>query len=282
MPHSGTELTRAYVATPRGQIHYVECGSGRPVLLIHQTPRSWREYEFVLPLLGASFRAIAMDTVGYGDSYRPERPFSIRRFADGVIQFLDALGIPRASLVGHHTGGVVAVEVAASRPERVDNLVLSCMPYVGPVERLERRSRPPIDLVRPRADGSHLQELWNKRVRYYPPDRPDLIARLVADGMRVLDPIEDGHNAITAYPMEERLSLVQAAVLILEGSADPFSYPDMERLAAALPGCRTYVVEGAGVPLPEQCPAEFARAVVEFLSSATPDHQRAPSGRDPG
>lgn len=275
MPHATSALTRAYAATPRGQIHYAECGSGRPVVLIHQTPRSWREYEFALPLIGASFRAIAMDTLGYGDSYEPQRPFSIPRLADGVVELLDALAIPSASLVGHHTGGVVAVEVAASRPERVNSVVLSCMPYVGPVERVERKTRPPIDLVRPRPDGSHLQELWNKRVPYYPSGRPDLIARLVADGLRVLDRIEEGHYAITAYPMEDRLPLIQTAVLILEGSTDPFSFPDMDRLAAALPDSSTCVIEGAGVPLPEQCPEAFAHAVVEFLSSPHGEHRSA-------
>jgi pimeloyl-ACP methyl ester carboxylesterase len=48
----------------------VEHGTGEPVLLLHQTPRSWDEYRDVLPLLGANHRAIAMDTLGFGASAR--------------------------------------------------------------------------------------------------------------------------------------------------------------------------------------------------------------------
>jgi pimeloyl-ACP methyl ester carboxylesterase len=262
-----TTIFRAYTTTPGGQIHYVECGAGQPVILLHQSPRSWREFEFVLPLVGTEFRAIAMDTLGFGDSYRSQRQYSVELFAGGVIDLMDSLQIERASLVGHHTGGVVAVEVAAFAPERVNRLVLSCMPYVGPAEREMRKTRPPIDLVEPKLDGSHLQELWNRRSSYYPAGRPDLLARFVADAVRVMDRIEDGHSACSVYHMEERLPLVRARALVLEGSGDPFSFPEMGRIVAALPGCKTAVIEGGGVPLPEQCPEEFTSAVVDFLST---------------
>jgi len=63
-------IHRAYADTSDGQIHYAEAGQGKPVLLLHQTPRSWDEYRDVLPILSMKYRAIAMDTVGFGDSYR--------------------------------------------------------------------------------------------------------------------------------------------------------------------------------------------------------------------
>ncbi|MEV8062544.1 hypothetical protein AB0P37_40570 [Streptomyces antimycoticus] len=64
-------LTAHYTSSRFGQLHYVECGEGEPVLLLHQTPRSWTEYRDVLPLVGATHRAIAMDTVGYGPRRSP-------------------------------------------------------------------------------------------------------------------------------------------------------------------------------------------------------------------
>ena len=63
-------IRRSYADTPEGQIHYAEAGQGKPVLLLHQTPRSWDEYRDVLPILGRKYRVIAMDTIGFGDSYR--------------------------------------------------------------------------------------------------------------------------------------------------------------------------------------------------------------------
>ena len=84
---------RTYANTPDGQIHYATAGQGKPVLLLHQTPRSWDEYRDVLPIIGSRYRAIAMDTIGFGDSYRPIQKTSIELYAQGVIQFLDVLAL---------------------------------------------------------------------------------------------------------------------------------------------------------------------------------------------
>ena len=108
-----------------GTIHYVTAGAGDPVLLLHQTPRSWDEYRDVIPPSAENFSVIAMDTLGFGDSEKPSRPSSVEGYGRAVVAFLDALGIERTSIVGHHTGGVVAVEVAATHPDRVNRLVLS-------------------------------------------------------------------------------------------------------------------------------------------------------------
>ena len=56
------------------------------VLLLHQTPRSWAEYREVLPLLGAAFRAIAMDTAGFGDSDPVAAPASIEAWAGVAVR----------------------------------------------------------------------------------------------------------------------------------------------------------------------------------------------------
>lgn len=170
-------IYRGFADTPDGQIHYAMAGEGEPVLLLHQTPRSWDEYREVLPILGTEYWAIAMDTVGFGDSYRLNVPASIEVYARGVIQFMDAMELTRVSLVGHHTGGCIAVEVAATHPERVDALVLSATPYVDAADRERRKTRPPIDEVETRADGTHLTELWQRRMSFYPKNRPDLLTR---------------------------------------------------------------------------------------------------------
>jgi pimeloyl-ACP methyl ester carboxylesterase len=257
---------RGFADTPEGQIHYAAAGNGRPVLLLHQTPRSWDEYREVLPILGARYRAIAMDTVGFGDSYRPARGDSIETYAQGVISFLDAMGIRRAALVGHHTGGCLAVEVAASHPERVDKLVLSSTPFVDAADRERRKTRPPIDEVETREDGAHLTELWQRRMAFYPKDRPDLLTRFVRDALAVWDRVEEGHHAVDEYKMEERTPLIRAPTLVLCGTEDPFSFPRMIPLAHSIQGSTMAAIEGGMVPMVDQMPEEFARVVMEFLT----------------
>jgi pimeloyl-ACP methyl ester carboxylesterase len=258
-------IRRSYADTPEGQIHYAEAGQGKPVLLLHQTPRSWDEYREVLPILGRKYRTVAMDTIGFGDSYRLKGEASIEGFARGVIQLMDALSMRVASIIGHHTGGVVAVEVAAAHPDRVEKLILSSTPYVDAEDRERRKTRPPIDDLEEKPDGSHLGELWRKRMSFYPKSRPDLLRRFVLDALKVWHDVESGHRAVNAYRMEERLPLIKAPTLVLAGTEDPFSYPRMKPLSEHIPGSQTAEIKGGMVPMVDQMPEEFAKVVMDFL-----------------
>ncbi|WAP54756.1 alpha/beta fold hydrolase [Streptomyces sp. S465] len=262
---AATTSRRGYADTRHGQVHYTEHGSGTPVLLLHQTPRSWDEYRDVLPLLGGEFRAIAMDTLGFGQSARPPGLWTIELFAAGVLDLCDALGLDQVFLVGHHTGAVIALEVAASAPDRIHALVLSGMPFVDAERRRRVARRAPIDHVVPAPDGSHLMRLWNNRAPYYPADRPDLLDRLVRDGLGVLDRVEEGHMAINRYRMEERIALVRAPTLALCGELDEFSLPDLSKITASIPGARGAVLPGTGVPAVDHRPERFAATVRDFL-----------------
>jgi pimeloyl-ACP methyl ester carboxylesterase len=154
------QVERSFVPVPSGRIHVAAAGSGAPVLLLHQTPRSWDEFRDVLPLLGRHYRAIAMDTIGYGDSDPlREGQASIESWAKAAHQLLTALGINRAAVVGHHTGVAIAVEIAAAYPETVAALVLSASPYVDDARRAEaRESEHVIDEAAPHPEGGHLIE----------------------------------------------------------------------------------------------------------------------------
>ncbi|MDP5182495.1 alpha/beta hydrolase [Blastococcus sp. BMG 814] len=259
-------MRRAYADTRFGQIHYVEHGAGAPVLLLHQTPRSWDEYRDVLPLLGRTRRAIAMDTLGFGASATPRQEWSIEMFAEGVAELCAALGLPSVDLVGHHTGGVVALEVAAAHPSLVRSLVLSGVPFVDADRRRRVAARPPIDEVDAPVDGSHVAALWAQRRPYYPADRPDLLDRLLRDALGVRDRVEEGHRAVNAYRMEERASLVNAPVLVVCGEDDSFSRPDVQRLTAALPDAEAILLKGVGVAAVDHDPKQFATVVDAFLT----------------
>jgi pimeloyl-ACP methyl ester carboxylesterase len=254
-------VRHGFADTRHGQVHYVEHGSGDPVVLLHQTPRSWDEYRDVLPVLGARFRVIAMDDVGFGESARPPGSWSIELFATGVLDLCDDLGLADVAVVGHHTGAVIAVEVAASAPDRV-----RAMPFVDAERRRAVAARPPIDHVEPAADGSHLTRLWNNRAGY-PADRPDLLNRLVRDALRVLDRVEEGHLAVNRYRMEERIGLVRAPTLAVCGELDSFSLPDLPKIVAAVRAAGGAILPGTGVPAVDHRPEQFADCVAEFLAS---------------
>jgi pimeloyl-ACP methyl ester carboxylesterase len=262
-----SEVERRFVRVPAGRIHIAECGEGEPVLLLHQTPRSWREYRDVLPLLGRTRRAIAMDTVGFGDSSRlPTGEDSIERWAEVAVTVLDALGIGRAAVVGHHTGGYVAVEMAVSCPERISALVLSGVALRPAEERLTHaEGRAVVDDVERRLDGTHVLELWRMRAAFYPPD-VDLLERFLADCLRAGDLAAEAHRLVARYPLEERLPLVSCPTLLLAPTDDPYAFPAVPGLDEALPHARVARIEGGMVPLPDQLPEPFTAAVLEFLN----------------
>lgn len=259
-------VRRAFVETAHGQIHYRTAGKGRPVLLLHQTPRSSDEYRDVIPILARDLRVIAMDTIGYGDSYKPAKPCSIEDYGAGAVSLLDGLGIDRTAVVGHHTGAVIAIELAASHGSRVERLVLSASPYVDAAERERRKARPlGVDHVELRPDGAHLVELWRGRLPFYPKDRPDLLSRLVLDALKAGEKVEEGHLACAAYRMEDKLGKIRCPTLLVCGTDDPFSFPAMPKLAAAIPGSRAAPIPGGMVPVVDQMPDAFAAAITAFL-----------------
>lgn len=261
-------VRRDYVDTSWGQLHIATAGSGEPVILLHQTPRSWDEYREVLPMLGRRFRAIAVDTPGMGASDVSPLGHSVVAYARAVLDMLDALGIGSCHLVGHHTGGVIAVEVAARAPERVDRLVLSSTPYVDEAARADRAGRRGIDEVEPRPDGTHLTELWQRRQRYYPQGETELLARYLRDALATEDP-EEGHRAVERYRMEDRIGSIRQPTLCVGHDADPFAFPGLSRLAELIPGARTEVIAGGAIPL-EHTAGEFSRVVLGFLSAGAP------------
>jgi pimeloyl-ACP methyl ester carboxylesterase len=259
---------RAFADLSIGQVHYAASGDAAApdVLLLHQTPRSWLEYREVLPLLGNRWHSIAMDTAGFGDS-APVAHASIEAWAQVALELLDALHMDCAHVVGHHTGGVIAIEMAAAQPSRVASLVLSSTPYTGPAFRRARAERPAIDAVEQQADGSHLAALWQRRQAFYPPDRPDLLEAFVRDALKVTGDLEAGHRAVASYRMEDRIALVTQPTLLIRATHDPFAAPHAAELLEHLPQARIVDIDGGMVPLPDQMPGEFARAVAAFLES---------------
>ena len=259
-------ITRRFVDVPAGTIHCAIAGTGRPVLLLHQTPRSWDEYRDVLPLLGRHFQAIAMDTIGYGDSSKPPLGHdSIEHWAEVAMSLADALGIGRLSVVGHHTGAVIATEIAAAYPDRIEAAVLSASALVDESFRARHAKPARVDNVVRKPDGSHLTELWRIRQPWYPAGDIDLLERFVVDALKAGPRAVEGHAVVARYVMETRLPLIRCPVLVIAPAADPHAYPSGRPLAARIAGSRYVEVEGGMVPLPDQMPARFAELVTEFL-----------------
>jgi len=118
-------LRFARVRTPIGYLSTMEAGAGDPIVLLHGLGGTKASFLPSMNWLADSYRVIAVDLPGFGDSVKPiGARYDARYFAQSVIKLLDRLGIEHAHVVGNSMGGRVALELGMFAPERVDKLVL--------------------------------------------------------------------------------------------------------------------------------------------------------------
>ncbi|HEY8039408.1 MAG TPA: alpha/beta fold hydrolase [Polyangiaceae bacterium] len=107
---------------------YLEAGErgATPVVLLHGLGATSASFLPTIWDLSRDHRVFAVDLPGFGESAKPVRPLHAAYYARWMVDFLDAVALPRANLVGNSMGGRVALEVGLRSPERVDRLVLLC------------------------------------------------------------------------------------------------------------------------------------------------------------
>ena len=109
-------------------------GQGDPVILLHGNPSYGLFWYPVIGPLSNKFRVIAPDVVGYGESDKPSAPYDKHFYCAWLNEFMDALGLNKASIVGHSQGGAIAIHFALDYQERVEKLVIVDSGGLGPLE----------------------------------------------------------------------------------------------------------------------------------------------------
>lgn len=125
-------------------VPYAEHGAahGVPTVFLHPYADSHRFFDLALPHLPDTVHAYLPTQRGHGDADKPTTGYTLSHLAADLEAFLDAVGVERAVLVGHSSGGYLAQRVAVQRPERVLGLVL-----VGAPRSLRGRRPPFADAV---------------------------------------------------------------------------------------------------------------------------------------
>lgn len=104
--------------------HFLEAGSGPPVVLLHGFPETSFAWRFQIPVLAEKYRVIAPDLRGYGETDKPAAGYDKRNMARDIVELLKGLGIGKIALVGHDRGARVATRFAKDHPGLVDRLVV--------------------------------------------------------------------------------------------------------------------------------------------------------------
>lgn len=119
------------IVTEQGIVHYESYGQGAPVILLHGWLGSWGLWQPTMEALGAHYRCYALDFWGFGESGKKRDSYAVSDFMELVKQFMDALGIEAAPIIGHSMGGTTALGTAIRYPDRVRQVCVIGSPIVG-------------------------------------------------------------------------------------------------------------------------------------------------------
>ncbi len=263
------DLRTRVVRLPDGvRLRVVEAGAAdaRPVVLLHGYSDSWFSFSRILPLLSDRYRLIALDQRGHGCSDRPEGGYGMDALADDAVAVMDALGIERATVLGHSLGSFVAQQVAARHPERVESLVLiGSAPRFAGVPAIEELAEAVRALPDPVPSGFVREFQVSTFERPLPAPFVDaVIAESMMLPTRVWRALMDGMLAMEAVAPE----IAERAVptLILWGEHDSvFGGPEQAALRGALPDAEFVAYEQTGHAPHWERPERVAEDVGAFL-----------------
>jgi pimeloyl-ACP methyl ester carboxylesterase len=114
-----------YATVNEVRLHYVEGGSGAPLICLPGWPQTWFSYHPIAAQLARHYRVIVVDIRGMGTSDKPETGYDKKTMAQDIYALMQHLGLLKASLLGHDIGGMVAASFAFNYPKATEKLILA-------------------------------------------------------------------------------------------------------------------------------------------------------------
>jgi pimeloyl-ACP methyl ester carboxylesterase len=213
------------------------------------------------------YRAIALDFLGAGDPDPAPYAYQVIDHAKTVVNFMDSIGIKKASIIGQFNGAMIAAEVAINWPERVDKLVLAGTGFWEESEAISLNEPPNFTTkVEIKPDGSHLLEWW-RRACLWGNYSLDILEERVLEYIKAGPRGEEAHWAGAAYDLKPRLPLITCPTLVLNAPGYPFHYlaKDVNNL---IPDSKLTTIQNGPMYLDRAMPKEFAESIMDFLSSS--------------
>src|SRR6266513_4562452 len=250
------------------KIHYIEAGTGDPLILIHGLADDVAVWNSVISPLAARFRVVALDQIGFGRSDKPLLSYRVSTFVDFLDGFLNELKIKRASLVGNSLGGWVAADFALKHPDRIERLVLSdAAGYAALAKNMDPRTLNALRLAS-REDIRYLGPLTFRHKRFYEDVDLAFKQRVTAGDSytvsQLLDSMIRGEDVL-----DGQLGAIEKPTLILWGRDDkliPVSFA--ARFNKEINASQLRIIDGCGHMPHVECAEKFNHALLQFLGEA--------------
>lgn len=260
------------VRVPGSTLFYESAGTGSPVILLHGGNLDRRMWDAEFGALQRTHRVIRYDARGYGRSGASDTAFSAHH---DLRALMDALQLPRASLVGLSLGGRVAMDFALAHPERVDRLVLVAPGMSGgtwaedadtawlAVAREAAKRQDSVAVARAWLGSAYIRTALRdsttaKRVRQWVEDQSPFWAGVVRHPDLEVE---------AAPPAAGRLAELTAPILLVVGTADtPFILDVARAIQAQAARVQRVDIPGVGHMVNLEAPGPFREALLAFLA----------------
>jgi 2-hydroxymuconate-semialdehyde hydrolase len=284
-----------HVPVGPGALHVERYGHAeRAVVLLHGFGTSSFVWRALAPaLVRARWMACAIDLLGHGESDRPaDTDFGVAMQVHAIDEALSSLRLARATVIGLDFGGLVALALAAQRPDRVDRLVLMSPmvpdgPQPGPVVEMRRHTgRHALRLSRDVVGAAELLRPYLRALVHDPAWMPEsLVARYVApfvgrDGAQHLLGLTRSLDTRRTGIIARRIT--QPALVLLGSEQPVVRGAPVELFAGALPAGTMRRLAGVASLAPEEAGNAVARLVVPFVHGLPlPDADAGPGSPSP-
>ena len=248
-------------------LHYEICGQGSPLLFIHGLGSSTRDWDLQVAPFSEQFRVVTFDVRGHGQSDKPPGPYSIPLFASDTAELVRALGIAPAHVVGISMGGMIAFQLAVSRPDLVKSMVIV---NSGPElilrtfgERLQALQR----LLVPRLLGMRkMAELLSKRL--FPKPEQAELRQMFVEHWAENDVRSYSHatRALFGWSVTDHLSTIECPTLVIAADHDYTPVALKEAAVAKMPQAELVVIEDSRHATPVEQPERLNQVLTAFLS----------------
>lgn len=272
-------------------LHVASMGpaDGEPVVLLHGFPQTNWCWRHVMPLLAqAGYRVLAPDLRGYGKSSK-QGPFDLDTVSNDMALLLDALGLQKATFVGHDWGGAVAWHFAAHYQERLHRLVVVNCPHpavfsqaltsqLSQVKRSWYMFFFQVPWLPERLIAHNDGALVARSIRAASKLRTNLSDEAVLPYRQALARTKDVSSALGYYRAMHKQALklltggelfpkIHTKTLLVWGKADPaLGYDDLvPKTVRWVDDLEVQTLEGVGHFVPDEAPGELSSAIVHFL-----------------
>jgi 3-oxoadipate enol-lactonase len=247
-------------------LYYEMHGEGQPLVFIHGLGSSTRDWESQVPEFSKSFKVVAFDLRGHGQSDKPAGPYTMSQYSDDLAGLLRALNITSAHIVGISLGGGIAFQFAIVHPTQVKTMtIVNSAPTLGDPAQVKPEIERRVGIVQQmgmRAMGQALAPALFPKPEHAAL-RETFIARWAEN-----DPpaYMDATRALDGWDVTDKLGSIQIPTLVISADQDYTPVAVKEAYVKLMPDAQLVVIADAHHATPIERPQEFNAVLAQFLA----------------